>query len=97
MDCAPNYFAHGKRCEQCHDATMFSSVKNVVAGITMVLAAIGVGTWLWMRRSTQAEVQNGPSAFSAFSALKEQWKAQAPILLQLCDLVKTLDKGQSSL
>ena len=86
MDCAPNYFAHGKRCEQCHDATMFSSVKNIAAGITMVLAAIGVGTWLWMRRSTQAEVQNGPGPFSAFSALKEQWKAQAPILLQLCQL-----------
>ena len=86
MDCAPNYFAHGKRCEQCHYATMFSGAKSVVAGITMVLAAIGVGTWLWIRRSTQAEVQNGPSRFSAFSALKEQLKAQVPILLQLCQL-----------
>ena len=86
MDCAPNYFATGKRCEQCHDTAMFSTA-CIVAGILVVLAAVGVGTWLWMRRSTQAEVQNGPSPFSAFSALKEQLKAQVPILLQLCDLV----------
>jgi len=85
MDCTPGFFAQGEYCEQCHDTTMFSSAL-IITGIIVVLAAVGVGTWLWMCRSTQAEVQNGPSPFSAFSALKEQLKAQVPILLQLCQL-----------
>lgn len=79
MECEANYFATRKACEKCADATTYSIALIIVVGITMVLAAVCVGIWLWMRRSTQAEVQ-----------LKEQLKAQVPILLQLCDSVKTI-------
>ena len=75
MECEANYFATRKACEKCADATTYSIALIIVVGITMVLAAVCVGIWLWMRRSTQAEVQ-----------LKEQLKAQVPILLQLCQL-----------
>jgi len=75
MECEANYFATRKTCEKCADATTFSIALLIVVGVIVVLAAVGVGIWLWMRRSTQAEVQ-----------LKEQLKAQVPILLQLCQL-----------
>ena len=77
MECEADYFATGKSCEKCADATMYSIALIIVAGVIVVLAAVGVGIWLWMRRSSQAEVQ-----------LKKQLKAQVPILLQLCDSVK---------
>ena len=82
MDCAPKYFATGNQCEQCHDTMMFSkNAPLIVAAITVILAVIGGGAWLWVRHNAHTEVQHGPSASSA---LKEQLKAQVPILLQLC-------------
>ena len=80
MECEANYFATRKTCEKCAGATTYSIALLIVVGVIVVLAAVGVGIWLWMRRSTEAEVQ-----------LKEQLKAQVPILLQLCDLVKAID------
>ena len=63
---------------------MFSNGAPImVAAIMVILVAMGVGIWLWTHRNTQAE-QQGPSASSA---LKEQLRAQVPILLQLCDSV----------
>lgn len=86
MECEANYFATRKACEKCADATTYSIALIIVAGVIVTLAAVGVGIWLWMRRSTQAEVQ-----------LKEQLKAQVPILLQLCDSVKTIDMSEDKL
>lgn len=80
MECEANYFSTRKACEKCADATTSSIALLIVAGVIVVLAAVGVGIRLWMRHSTQAEVQ-----------LKEQLKAQVPILLQLCDSVKAID------
>lgn len=85
MDCAPKYFASGDQCERCHDSTMFSTgTPIIVAAIVVILVAMGVVSWLWMHRNTHAEVRQGPSASGA--ALKEQLRAQVPILLQLCQL-----------
>ena len=84
MDCAPKYYASGNRCERCHDSTMFSTGSPIiVAAIVVILVAMGVGIWLWMHRNTHAEQQ----CPSASSALKEQLRAQVPILLQFCDSV----------
>ena len=82
MDCAPKYFATGNQCEQCHDTMMFSkNAPLIVAAFTVILAVIGGGAWLCVRHNAHTEVQHGPSASGA---LKEQLKAQLPILLQLC-------------
>jgi len=87
MDCAPKYFATGNQCEECHDTMTFSkSAPLIVAAITVILAVIGGGAWLLVRHNTHTEVQHGPSASGA---LKEQLKAQLPILLQLCHSVIT--------
>ena len=86
MECEADYFATGKSCEKCADATTYSLALIMVAGVIVVLAAVGVGIWLRVRRFTQAEVQ-----------LKEQLKAQVPILLQLCDSVKTIDMSVDKL
>ena len=56
----------------------------MVAAIVVILVAMGVGIWLWMHRNRHPEVRQGPSASGA---LKEQLRAQVPILLQLCDSV----------
>ena len=88
MDCAPKYFATGNQCERCHDSAMFSkSAPITVAAIVVILVAMGGGISLWMHRNARAEVRQGPSASGA---LKEQLKAQLPILLQLCDSVMTV-------
>ena len=85
MDCAPKYFSSGNQCERCHDSTTFSTGAPImVAAIVLILAVIGVGVWLWMHRNRHPEVRHGPSASGA---LKEQLRAQVPILLQLCDSV----------
>jgi len=55
----------------------------MVAAIVVILVAMGVGIWLWMHRNRHPEVRQGPSASGA---LKEQLRAQVPILLQLCQL-----------
>ena len=85
MDCAPKYFSSGNQCERCHDSTMSSTGAPImVAAIVVILVAMGVGIWLWMHRNRHPEVRQGPSASGA---LKEQLRAQVPILLQLCDSV----------
>ena len=85
MDCAPKYFATGNQCEQCHETRMLSkNAALIVAAITVILAVIGGVAWLRVRHNTHTEVQQGPSASGA---LKEQLKAQVPILLQLCHSV----------
>ena len=84
MDCAPKYFSSGNQCERCHDSTLSSTGAPImVAAIVVILVAMGVGIWLWMHRNRHAEVRQGPSASGA---LKEQLRAQVPILLQLCQL-----------
>ena len=84
MDCAPKYFSSGNQCERCHDSTTFSTGAPImVAALVLILAVIGGGVWLWMHRNRHPEVRQGPSASSA---LKEQLRAQVPILLQLCQL-----------
>ena len=88
MDCAPKYFSSGNQCERCHDSTMsLTGAPIIVAAIVVILAVIGGGIWLWMHRNRHAEVRQGPSASGA---LKEQLRAQVPILLQLCDSVMTV-------
>ena len=87
MDCAPKYFSSGNQCERCHDSTMFSTGAPImVAALVLILAVIGGGIWLWMQRNRHAEVQQGTWS----GALKEQLRAQVPILLQLCDSVMTV-------
>ena len=88
MDCAPKYFSSGNQCERCHDSTLSSNGSPImVAAIVVILVVIGGGVWLWMHRNRHAEVRQGPSASGA---LKEQLRAQVPILLQLCDSVMTV-------
>jgi len=58
----------------------------MVAAIVVILAVIGGGIWLWVHRNRHAEVRQEQQGPSASGALKEQLKAQVPILLQLCQL-----------
>lgn len=62
----------------------------MVAAIVVILAVIGGGIWLWVHRNRHAEVRQEQQGPSASGALKEQLKAQVPILLQLCDSVMTV-------
>ena len=84
MDCSPNYYATGGLCKRCHNATVFHRGAMIILVSIIVLIAV-VGIRLWMRSNTHR--QKGPSPWRT---VREQLKEQAPLLLQLCDLVATL-------
>ena len=77
MECSHNYYATGDHCEKCQDSVDHNT--EVILVILVVLAAIGLFLWRQVpREQVQADV------FSPWSVLKDQMRAQAPILLQMC-------------
>ena len=76
MECSHNYYATGDHCEKCQ-----GSVDHNTEVILVILVFLAAGFFLW-RRQVPREVQ--VDVFSPWSVLKDQMKAQAPILLQMC-------------
>lgn len=81
MECSHNYYATGERCEKCQDSVDDHNTE-VILVILVVLAAIGFFLWRRQVPREQLEVE----VLSSWNVLKDQIRAQAPILLQTCQL-----------
>lgn len=85
MECSHNYYATGERCEKCQDSVDDHNTE-VILVILVVLAAIGFFLWRRQVPREQLEVE----VLSSWTVLKDQIRAQAPILLQTCSLANLL-------
>lgn len=85
MECSHNYYATGERCEKCQDSVDDHNTE-VILVILVVLAAIGFFLWRRQVPREQLEVE----VLSSWNVLKDQIRAQAPILLQTCSLANLL-------
>ncbi|CAJ1453259.1 unnamed protein product, partial [Effrenium voratum] len=99
-DCSQGHYAASKLCEACPSTDAMPQLLHIAIAAAVALTVGSVLALVWLRQRTP-EAAKLPQA-SALSALKEQIKGQAPILLQLCQVWAVLavlakgEQGQSS-
>ncbi|CAJ1336434.1 unnamed protein product [Effrenium voratum] len=98
-DCAQGHYAASKLCEACPSTDVMPQLLHIaIAAVALTVGSVLALVWLRQRTPEAAQL---PEA-SVLSALKEQIKGQAPILLQLCQVWAVLavlakgEQGQSS-
>ena len=71
---------------------MFSkNAPLIVAAITVILAVIGGGAWLWVRHNAHTEVQARPKCFQRFEGAAESTGANPSATLSLGDISGFMD------
>lgn len=94
--CDAKYYASKTLCKPCPPSWIPEAWKNTIF-ISLALAllvSLAAGAWLWRRRIGAAVVP--PQRRGRMEALKEQVAAQAPILLQMCQLWAVLGVSATS-
>ena len=82
-DCAAGHYAASNMCEVCPSRDAMPELLHIAIAAAIALTVASVLA-LWLQRRTPGEPKL-PEA-SVLSALKEQIKEQAPILLQTCQV-----------
>eukprot|EP00435_Cladocopium_sp_Y103_P042205 s268_g11.t1 len=86
MECDANYHAAADRCEKCQDVSGAATAWQIWSTVAAVTLALGFCLWRWYNGKGNIAQAKERKERSAFQVLTEQVKAQAPILLQTCQL-----------
>lgn len=87
LECTSQHYASGKQCKPCVSHGVFRGLfpTPTVAAVLLVLAIVALCLWRWMQlRAATREVSSGAET-GVRQVLLEQLRAQAPLLLQMCD------------
>ena len=87
LECTSQHYASGKHCKPCVSHGVFYGLfpTLTVAAVLLVLTIVALCLWRWMQlRAATREVSSGAET-GVRQVLLEQLRAQAPLLLQMCN------------